>query len=71
MRVHIGTDHAGFDLKRYLIDALTEDGHEIVDHGPHEYDAEDDYPVYLHPRGRGGRGRSGIALHRDRWFRQR
>ena len=49
MRVHIGTDHAGFDLKRYLIDALTEDGHEIVDHGPHEYDAEDDYPVYCIP----------------------
>ena len=49
MRVHIGTDHAGFDLKRYLIDALTEDGHEIVDHGPHEYDAEDDYPVFCIP----------------------
>jgi ribose 5-phosphate isomerase B len=49
MRVHIGTDHAGFDLKRYLIDALTEDGHEVVDHGPHEYDAEDDYPVYCIP----------------------
>ena len=49
MRVHIGTDHAGFDLKRYLIDALTEDGHEVVDHGPHEYDAEDDYPVFCIP----------------------
>jgi ribose 5-phosphate isomerase B len=49
MRVHIGTDHAGFDLKRYLIDALTEDGHEVIDHGPHEYDAEDDYPVYCIP----------------------
>ena len=49
MRVHIGTDHAGFDLKRYLIDALTEDGHEVVDHGPYEYDAEDDYPVFCIP----------------------
>ena len=32
-----------------LIDALTEDGHEVVDHGPHEYDAEDDYPVFCIP----------------------
>jgi ribose 5-phosphate isomerase B len=49
MRVHIGTDHAGFDLKRYLIDALTEDGHEVIDHGPYSYDAEDDYPVFCIP----------------------
>ena len=49
MRVHIGSDHAGFELKNYLITALTEDGHDIVDHGPEAYDAEDDYPVYCIP----------------------
>jgi ribose 5-phosphate isomerase B len=49
MRVHIGSDHAGFELKNYLITALTEDGHELVDHGPETYDAEDDYPVYCIP----------------------
>ena len=49
MRVHIGTDHAGFDLKRFLVAALTEDGHDVVDHGPHDYDPEDDYPVYCIP----------------------
>jgi ribose 5-phosphate isomerase B len=49
MRVHIGSDHAGFELKNYLITALTEDGHELVDHGPDTYDAEDDYPVYCIP----------------------
>jgi ribose 5-phosphate isomerase B len=49
MRVHIGSDHAGFELKKYLIIALTEDGHEVVDHGPHSYDAEDDYPVFCIP----------------------
>lgn len=49
MRVHIGSDHAGFELKSYLITALTEDGHELVDHGPDTYDAEDDYPVYCIP----------------------
>jgi ribose 5-phosphate isomerase B len=49
MRVHIGSDHAGFELKNYLVEALTEDGHEVVDHGPNDYDAEDDYPVYCIP----------------------
>jgi len=49
MRVHIGTDHAGFDLKNYLVTALVADGHDVVDHGPQSYDAEDDYPVYCIP----------------------
>ena len=49
MRVHIGSDHAGLELKTYLIASLTEDGHEVVDHGPDTYDAEDDYPVYCIP----------------------
>jgi ribose 5-phosphate isomerase B len=49
MRVHIGSDHAGFELKNYLIAVLTEDGHELVDHGPDGYDAEDDYPVFCIP----------------------
>lgn len=46
MRVHIGSDHAGLDLKAHLLDWLTEHGHEIVDHGPYVYDALDDYPVF-------------------------
>jgi ribose 5-phosphate isomerase B len=54
MRVHIGTDHAGFELKNYLIAVLTEDGHELVDHGPHAYDAEDDYPVFCIPAAEAG-----------------
>jgi len=49
MRVHIGSDHAGFDLKNFLVTALTNDGHEVTDHGPEAYDAEDDYPVYCIP----------------------
>ena len=49
MRVHIGTDHAGFELKNYLVSALTSDGHDVVDHGPETYDAEDDYPVHCIP----------------------
>ena len=53
MRVHIGTDHAGFDLKNYLVSALVADGHDVVDHGPEAYDAEDDYPVYCIPAAEG------------------
>jgi len=49
MRVHIGSDHAGYDLKNYLVENLTDDGHDVIDHGPAAYDAEDDYPVYCIP----------------------
>ena len=49
MRVHIGSDHAGFELKNYLVSSLIADGHDVVDHGPEAYDAEDDYPVYCIP----------------------
>lgn len=46
MRVHLGSDHAGFELKARLVAWLSEHGHEPVDHGAPAYDAEDDYPVY-------------------------
>lgn len=46
MRVHLGTDHAGLELKDHLINWLKEQGHEPVDHGAYEYDALDDYPVF-------------------------
>src|SRR3954453_12297067 len=46
MRVHLGCDHAGLDLKSHLTDRLTELGYEVVDHGPFVYDALDDYPVF-------------------------
>ncbi len=49
MRVHIGSDHAGFELKNFLVAALAADGHEVTDHGPEAYDAEDDYPTYCIP----------------------
>lgn len=46
MRVHIGSDHAGFELKTHLIAWLTDNGYEPVDHGAHTYDADDDYPPF-------------------------
>jgi ribose 5-phosphate isomerase B len=49
MRVHIGSDHAGYELKNFLVSALIADGHDVVDHGPEVYDAEDDYPIFCIP----------------------
>ena len=46
MRVYLGSDHAGFELKARLVGRLTAAGHEVVDVGPAAYDAEDDYPPY-------------------------
>ncbi len=49
MRIHIGSDHAGLEFKNVIIEHLTSHGHEVTDHGPHEYDALDDYPVFCIP----------------------
>jgi ribose 5-phosphate isomerase B len=46
MRVHLGSDHAGLELKEHLLGWLRDSGHEPVDHGPFVYDAVDDYPVF-------------------------
>ena len=46
MRVHLGSDHAGLELKDHLVAWLVEHGYEPVDHGPFVYDALDDYPVF-------------------------
>ena len=46
MRVHLGSDHAGLELKDHLVGWLREQGHEPVDHGPFRFDALDDYPVF-------------------------
>lgn len=46
MRIHIATDHAGLDFSRHLQEHLRSSGHEVVDHGPAEYDALDDYPSF-------------------------
>ena len=45
MRVHIGGDHAAYELQLALVSHLQEGGHEVTNHGPHVFDSEDDYPV--------------------------
>ncbi|MCL1906426.1 MAG: ribose-5-phosphate isomerase [Propionibacteriaceae bacterium] len=49
MRVHVATDHAAFDVKNVVVQALEERGYEVIDHGADGYDSEDDYPIYVIP----------------------
>jgi ribose 5-phosphate isomerase B len=46
MRIHLGSDHAGFELRTFLVQHLTDAGHEVIDHGADTYDAQDDYPAF-------------------------
>jgi ribose 5-phosphate isomerase B len=46
MRVYLGSDHAGYELKAHLVDFVGKLGHEAVDCGPATYDPEDDYPPF-------------------------
>lgn len=46
MRVYLGADHAGYELKQVIIEHLRSTGHEPVDCGAFDYDADDDYPAF-------------------------
>lgn len=47
MRIYIGSDHAGFELKRVLVSHLELMGHEVIDKGAYELDPTDDYPDFI------------------------
>lgn len=47
MIIHLATDHAGFEMKEFLKDALEELGHTVVDYGADIYDEGDDYPDFI------------------------
>ncbi|WP_375478763.1 ribose-5-phosphate isomerase [uncultured Jatrophihabitans sp.] len=44
MRVYLGSDHAGFELKARLVEQVRHLGHEPIDCGAHTFDPQDDYP---------------------------
>ena len=46
MRVYLGSDHAGFELKARLSEHLKGAGHDVVDVGARTYDPDDDYPAF-------------------------
>ena len=53
MRIHIATDHAGLEFSQDLAEHLEREGHEVIDHGPQEFDPLDDYPSFCIAAARG------------------
>ena len=49
MKIYLGSDHAGFELKAHLKKYLEGLGEEVFDKGPTELDENDDYPDYMIP----------------------
>ena len=49
MKIYIAADHAGFNLKNYLIKQLLADGYDIEDCGAFDFDPLDDYPDFIFP----------------------
>ena len=46
MKINLGCDHAGFELKEKVFKYLVSKNHEVIDHGAKEFDAQDDYPLF-------------------------
>ena len=49
MRVGIGADHGGFEMKEQLARKLAFEGHEVIDFGNKVFDSADDYPDFALP----------------------
>lgn len=49
MKIFIGGDHAGFELKKELIEFLKSEGYDVTDFGAHELKPDDDYPDFVIP----------------------
>jgi ribose 5-phosphate isomerase B len=46
MKIYIGADHNGFELKRGLVEELTRAGCEVIDEGDKVLKPDDDFPVF-------------------------
>ena len=65
MRIALGSDHAGFDLKQSLLAYVRTLGHEAIDLGAHRLDPADDFVDYAVAVGncvREGRADRGILF---------
>ncbi len=47
MKIHLATDHAGFELKNKIKGYLVELKHDVTDHGAFEFNPDDDYPDFV------------------------
>jgi ribose 5-phosphate isomerase B len=65
MKVGVGADHGGFEMKQQLAGLLEKEGHEVVDFGNEVHDTDDDYPDFAFPLARAvalGRIERGILV---------
>ena len=46
MKIVIGADHAGYDMKQGAVEHLKQLGHQVIDVGTHEPGKPDDYPDF-------------------------
>ena len=49
MHIYIASDHAGFELKKVLVEFLRGRGDDVTDMGAHALDMKDDYPDFIAP----------------------
>ncbi len=50
--IYVGSDHGGFELKKAVLEFLSNNGYKAVDLGPFSYDKDDDYPDYAQKVGK-------------------
>lgn len=67
MKIYIGADHNGFEMKRHLLRVLADAGFEVIDKGDVELKPDDDFPqfaekVVIAMRGDNGRDVRGILI---------
>ncbi len=65
MRIAVGSDHAGFDLKAVVAKHLADGGHQVIDLGTDSPDVSVDYPTYGVAVGRAvieGRADGGVCV---------
>lgn len=65
MRIAIGADHGGYEMKQRLKADLSAEGHEVEDFGASKLEPGDDYPDYVIPLAEAvasGRMDRGVAL---------
>jgi ribose 5-phosphate isomerase B len=64
MRIHLATDHAGFQHKEAVKEYLIAQGLEVIDHGAVTFDGRDDYPDFIAPAAQAV-GVSGVPMDAD------
>lgn len=65
MKLAIGADHAGLDMKSQIIPWLQQAGHDVVDVGAHSLDPSDDFPDFAAAVGQtvnGGAAERGVMI---------